>query len=77
MGKIEEALTLMKFDGELPLIYVLSGSCNRNYVFTLIEMICPKSWAKPLLKNPLQVDFRLSSIMTLLLDIGLNSANYF
>ena len=46
-------------------------------VFTLIEMICPKSWAKPLLKNPLQVDFRLSSITTLLLDIGVNSVNYF
>ena len=41
LGKIEEALTLMKFDttnnvpakqnGEFALIYVLSGSCNRNY----------------------------------------------
>ena len=33
-------------------------------------MICQKSWAKPLLKNPLQVVFRLSS-KTTLLDLGL------
>ena len=51
--------------------------CLMSLLLLLIEMICPKRWPKPLLKNPLHVDFRLSSITTLLLDMGVNSVNYF